>query len=288
LQRASVSYLLTGLCFAVLWSSASIAGKFGLQSVEPLTFFTSRFLLAGFILLSYSHFIQRDRLPKGKEWLNVSVFGAFNTALYLGIFIIALQYVAAGITALSLALNPLLISVMSSLWMKRKVKVYEWISIFLGMAGVAIATYPLIQSGHASTGGLILLALAMVTYSIGSVFYSSVMWKLSRIAINGWQVLIGGVMLLPFSIFFFRGNNNFDLKFWLSLAWLIIPVSIFAIQLWLRLLREDAVRASLWLFLCPIFGLGFATLFLDEPFTLYTTVGTAIVLIALYIGQKKG
>jgi probable blue pigment (indigoidine) exporter len=95
-------------------------------------------------------------------------------------------------------------------------------------------------------------------------------------------------MLLPFSIFFFRGNNNFDLKFWLSLAWLIIPVSIFAIQLWLRLLREDAVRASLWLFLCPIFGLGFATLFLDEPFTLYTTVGTAIVLIALYIGQKKG
>jgi probable blue pigment (indigoidine) exporter len=287
LQRASLPYLLTGLSFAILWSSASVAGKLGLQSMEPLAFFTSRFLLAGFILLTYSHVIQRQRLPQGKEWFNVSVFGAFNTALYLGIFIIALQYVAAGITALSLALNPLLISIMSSLWMRRKVKVYEWISIFLGMTGVAIATYPLIQTGHATTGGLILLILSMFTYSIGSVFYSSVTWTLSRSAINGWQVLIGGFMLLPFTLYFFKGNNSYDLNFWLSLAWLIIPVSIFAIQLWLRLLREDAVRASLWLFLCPIFGLGFATLFLDEPFTLYTTAGTAIVLVALYIGQKK-
>jgi probable blue pigment (indigoidine) exporter len=287
LQRASIPYLLTGISFAILWSSASIAGKIGLQSVEPLMFFTTRFLLAGIILLFYSQAVQKERLPKGKEWFNVSVFGLFNTALYLGLFIIALQYVAAGITALSLALNPLLISFMSSLWMKRKVKGHEWMSIFLGITGVAVATYPLIQTGHASTGGLILLALAMVVYSIGSVFYSSISWTLSRVAINGWQVFIGGVMLLPFAIFFFRGGNNYGLKFWLSLAWLIIPVSIFAIQLWLRLLREDAVRASLWLFLCPIFGLGFATLFLDEPFTLYTTAGTAIVLLALYIGQKK-
>jgi probable blue pigment (indigoidine) exporter len=288
LQRASFPYLLTGFSFAVLWSSASVAGKVGLESVEPLVFFTSRFLLAGGILLTYSHVIQKQRLPKGKEWFNVSVFGAFNTALYLGIFIIALQFVAAGITALSLALNPLLISIMSSLWMKRKVKLHEWISIILGITGVAIATYPLLQTSHATTGGLLLLGLSMVTYSIGSVFYSSVTWTLSRSAINGWQVLIGGLMLLPFTIFFFRGNNTYDSKFWFSLAWLIIPVSIFAIQLWLRLLREDAVRASLWLFLCPIFGLGFATLFLDEPFTSYTTVGTAIVLLALYIGQKKG
>lgn len=287
MQRTSISYLLTGLTFAILWSSASIAGKFGLHSVEPLLFFTIRFLLAGFLLLTYAHGVQRQRWPEGREWLYVTTFGAFNTTLYLGLFIIALQSVAAGITALAIALNPLLISVMSSIWMKRKVKIHEWISIVLGIAGVAIATYPLLQTSHATTGGLLLLGLAMVTYSIGSVFYSSVTWKLSRIAINGWQVLIGGILLVPFAIVFYKGNNQYDLNFVLSLAWLIIPVSVFAVQLWLRLLREDAVRASLWLFLCPIFGLCFATLLLNEPFTIHTGTGAAIVLLALYIGQQK-
>jgi len=279
--------LLTGLTFAILWASASIAGKFGLNSVEPLVFFTIRFLLAGLILLTYAHGIQRQPWPKGKEWTNVSVFGAFNTALYLGIFIIALQYTAAGITALAIALNPLLISVMSSLWMRRKVKPNEWMSIALGIAGVAIATYPLMRTGYASTIGLILIGLSMVTYSIGSVYYSSVTWTLSRIAINGWQVFIGGILLLPFAILFYRGSNHYDFNFWFSLGWLIIPVSIFAVQLWLRLLREDAVKASLWLFLCPIFGLCFATLLLNEPFTLYTATGAIVVLLALYIGQQK-
>jgi probable blue pigment (indigoidine) exporter len=287
LQRTSLSYLLTGITFSILWSSASIAGKFGLYSVEPLVFFTIRFLIAGFLLLTYAHGIEKHRLPQGREWVNVSVFGALNTALYLGLFIIALQTVAAGITALAIALNPLLISIMSSLWRKRKVKGREWVSIVLGMAGVAIATFPLVHTGYTSTGGLILLGLSMVTYSVGAVFYSSVAWSLSRIAINGWQVLAGGLMLLPFTVVFYRGNNNYDLNFALSLGWLIIPVSVFAVQLWLRLLREDAVRASLWLFLCPIFGLCFATLLLNEPFTIYTGMGAAVVLVALYIGQQK-
>jgi drug/metabolite transporter (DMT)-like permease len=84
-----------------------------------------------------------------------------------------------------------------------------------------------------------------------------------------------------------RDTNNFDLSFWLSLAWLIIPVSIIAVQLWLRLLKDDAVRASLWLFLCPVFGFMYATFLLHEPFTIHTAVGALLVMAALYVGQFK-
>jgi drug/metabolite transporter (DMT)-like permease len=94
-------------------------------------------------------------------------------------------------------------------------------------------------------------------------------------------------MLLPFALFFESGNNSFDLKFLLSLTWLVIPVSIGAVQLWLRLLKDDAVRASIWLFLCPVFGLLFATILLDEPFTILTALGAVLVIVALYIGQMK-
>jgi drug/metabolite transporter (DMT)-like permease len=278
--------ILAGILFSILWASASIAGKFGLLSSEPLTLFTIRFLLAGSILLGYVLIARKWQTPKGKEWVHLTVFGAFNTTLYLGIFIIALQEVAAGITALMLALNPLLISMLSSIWMKRPVAPREWLSIALGMTGVGIATYPLLDDGYATTFGVVLLIISMLTYSIGAVYYASVKWTLSRSIINGWQVLIGGLLLLPFTLIFEGGGTHYDSGFWWSVAWLVIPVSIAAVQLWLYILKEDAVKASLWLFVCPIFGLLYSTWLLDEPFTLYTTAGAILVLVSLYFGQK--
>ncbi len=279
--------ILTGLSFSILWASASIAGKFGLLSVEPLVLFNTRFLVAGLILLSVSFFIRKERSPRGKEWNQLVVFGLFNTTLYLGIFIIALQYITAGITALAIALNPVLISIMSSLLMKRETKVNEWISIAMGMGGVAVAAYPLLTSEQISLTGLALLILSMFAYSYGAVYYSSVKWELARMTINGWQVFIGGLLLIPFTVFYFEGKNNFDTTFWASLFWLVVPVSVLSIQLWLRLLKTDAVKASLWLFLCPVFGIGFSTWLLHEPFNLYTLAGGLMVMGALYIGQRK-
>jgi drug/metabolite transporter (DMT)-like permease len=285
--QTSVRYVITGISFALLWASASVAGKFGLKSSEPLTLFTVRFFLAGFLLLLIVRFSSRRFWPQGREWLHLTIFSLLNTALYLGIFIIALQEVAAGITALALALNPLLISTFSSLWLKRPVLIREWISIVLGMVGVGIATWPLLQNGYATVFGLSLLMLSMVMYSLGAVYYSSVSWTLSRTVINGWQVLIAGFLLLPFTLFFEGGNTSFDVRFWLSVAWLVIPVSIGAVQLWLSLLKEDPVHASLWLFLCPVFGIAYSWLLLNEPFTLYTLFGTILVMISLYEGQRR-
>ena len=281
-------FLLAGFLFAILWSSASVAGKFGLMSSEPLTLFTIRFIVAGLFLLLSSLFQENVRWPVKQEWWQLTIFGALNTTLYLGIFIIALREVAAGITTLLLALNPLMISVFTSLWMKRRIAMREWISIGVGMIGVSIATFPLVQNGYASLLGLCLLVVCMATYSMGAVYYSSVPWKLSRVTINGWQVLIGGLLLSPFTLYFEGITTHFDLRFWLSIGWLVIPVSIGAVQLWLYLLKEDAVKASLWLFLCPVFGLAYASLLLEEPFTIYTILGTMLVLISLYSGQQKG
>jgi len=286
-EKSFTRYIFTGITFSVLWSSASIAGKFGLYSAEPLVLFNIRFILAGGLLLSYAYGIKKSRLPMGDEWKHLTVFGAFNTALYLGIFIIALQYITAGVTALAIALNPLFISLMSSFWSNRKVTLTEWISIALGIAGVFVASYPLLNTKGVTTEGLLLLALSMVAYSYGSVFYASVTWKLDRVSINGWQVLIGGLLITPFTFLFHSETNHFDTRFWLSLIWLIVPVSIIAVQLWLMLLKTDAVRASIWLYLCPIFGLLFSAILLDEPLTIYTVIGTVLVLCAVFIGQKK-
>jgi probable blue pigment (indigoidine) exporter len=279
--------LITGLLFSIFWASASVAGKFGLRSAEPLVLFSYRFILAGIVLLIFAYTVQRSRLPRGKEWSQLTIFGAFNTALYLGVFIIALQYITPGITTLAIALNPLFISVMSAVWMKRRVTRDEWIGITLGIVGVVVAAFPLLRSSHATPGGLILLALSMVAYSFGSVYYAAVNWQLSRTTINAWQVFIGGILIIPFAIAFHEKPNTYDAQFWFSLAWLIFPVSILAVQLWLRLLKSDAVRASMWLYLCPVFGFTYSAILLGEPLTFYTLAGTLLVMAALYLGQKR-
>jgi drug/metabolite transporter (DMT)-like permease len=67
----------------------------------------------------------------------------------------------------------------------------------------------------------------------------------------------------------------------------VIPVSIGAVQLWLYLLKKDPIKASLWLFLCPIFGFIYASFLLKEPITSYTYVGTLLVIVGLYLAQRE-
>ena len=276
-----------GLLFAALWASASAAAKFGLRSVEPLVLFQVRFLAAGIIMLAYSFLIQKDRLPKGKEWREVTLFGVLNVTLYLSFFVLGIKEVAAGIGSLSTATNPLFISILSAFWIGRQVKRAEWTAVFLGLVGVAVATYPLFQKSYATPLGLFYMFLSMLSYSVGTIYYSNIDWKLSRTAINGWQVFIGGILMLPLTFLLHKKPNHYDLNFTLSVLWLTLPVSVFAVQLWLYLLKVDPVKASLFLFLCPIFGFIYAYFLLDEPITYHTFIGTALVIAGLYIGQRE-
>ena len=277
-----------GIVFAFLWASASAATKFGLQSAQPLVIANFRFFIAAILMLAGAHLLRGYRLPTRAEWKPLLIYGFLNVTLYLGAFVYAMKGISAGIGSLSVATNPLIISVLSALWLKQTAKKQVWIGLILGMLGVGIATYPLLVDSHATVGGLVILSVSMVSYSVGTVYYSSQKWTLPTLAINGWQVLLGGFMLLPFSLLMTDfSKNTLDLRFWGSVFWLVVPVSFGAVQLWLYLLKIDAVKAALWLFLCPIFGFLIAYFLLNEPITAYTFFGTALVILGLWVGQRK-
>lgn len=282
-------YLFPGVLFAALWASASVATKFGIQSAPPLVLANIRFLIAGILMLLYSYllFPGSNRLPRGNEWKQIFVFSLLNTTIYLSAFVLAMKEVSAGIGSLSTATNPLMITVISALWLKRKMQWFEGVGIALGILGVCVATYPLLLTSHATVRGLLILLGGMLAVSAATVYYSSIQWRLTNVVINGWQVFLGGLSLLPVTMLFTDiGSTRWDFRFWGSVLWLILPVSIAALQLWFYLVRKDAVKASLWLFLCPIFGFIYAALILDEPITWYTYIGTALVIVGLWLGQR--
>jgi len=283
-----IKSLLIGILFAMLWASASVATKIGILSAQPLVIGNVRFFIAGTLMLGYSYLFQKNRLPKTSEWKQLAIYGFLNVTIYLGCFVIAMKHVSAGIGSLSTATNPLIISILSAFWLGRSVKRTEILGLIFGIIGVGIATYPLLKNSFTDVEGLIILSISMISYSVGTVYYSVQKWKLPLLVINGWQVLLGGLLMVPITLIFTDwSNNTFDFRFWGSVFWLVIPVSIGAVQLWLYLLKKDPIKASLWLFLCPIFGFIYASILLKEPITSYTYVGTLLVIVGLYLAQRK-
>lgn len=287
--------LLPGLFFAALWASASVATKFGVQSVHPLILANVRFFIAGFGMLLVAYMVRRGPAlappnptwPTRTEFKRLTVFALLNTTIYLGAFVLALKQVSAGIGSLSTATNPLFITLLSALWLRRMPRKTEVGGLLLGLTGVCLATYPLLADAHATVQGLVILLVGMVSVSAATVYYARFEWQLPTLVINGWQVLIGGVLLLPFTLLFADfGAAHYDHRFWASVFWLIVPVSVGALQLWFFLVKQDPVRASLWLFLCPIFGFVYSFALLGEPITAWTLAGTVLVIGGLWLGRK--
>lgn len=280
--------ILIGLIFAALWGSGAVATKMGLKVSQPLLLINVRLIIAAIIMLLISFLINRDRTPKSNEWKPLLICGLLSMAIYPTAFVYAMKNVTAGIGTLGSATCPLIISLLNAMWLKKEITRNIWIGLFFGVIGIALAIFPLLLNAHATPLGVTLLVFSMVCYSVGTVYYQSINWTLPKLNINAWQVLFGGIMLLPFTISIFEQNkNDFELPFWTSVIWLVVPVSIIAVQLWLYLLKAEPTRASLWLFLCPIFGFLYSYILTKEPITVYTIIGTLLVITGLYVGQKQ-
>ncbi|WP_018614842.1 DMT family transporter [Segetibacter koreensis] len=283
------TWIVAGILFAILWASASAATKIGLADAQPLVIAQVRFMIAAVVMLVFSHLIKRYALPTGKEWKYLTVYGLLNITVYLGCYVVAMQHVTAGIGSLAVATNPLFISLISVFFLRKRLQPATVIAIILGTAGVMIASWPLFKQATVTTAGLLLLLFSMLSYSAGAIYFSTKEWNgLHLFTINGWQTLIGGMLLLPVTLITYHNtNNHFTPGFWLSVLWLAVPVSIFAVQIWLWLLSTNAVKAGLWLFLCPVFGFAIAAWLTHDVISSYTIAGVALVLAGLFLAQKS-
>jgi len=277
--------IFSGIAFAILWASASTATKIGLNSAQPFVISIFRFIIAGAIMLFISHLVMRNRMPAKKEWIQISIYGVLNISFYLGLYVIAMQQVSEGLGSLAVATNPVFIALISAIWLSHKIKIQNILSLILCFVGVILASYPLLQNSYVTLTGILILLASMIAYSLGTVYFSRTNWNgLHIVTINGWQTIIGGFFLLPVLVATYRPNQNiFDTQFWISVSWLAVPVSVGAIQFWLYLLENNAIKASYWLFLCPIFGFIIAHFMMNDPINTYTFLGVAFVISGLYI-----
>jgi len=279
-----------GLIFAILWASATVATKYTLHSCDLFLLTLIRFLTVSVILLVYNYIIKSksSNFPSKAEFKKLLILGILNVTVYMSGYLIAVKYVSAGLISLITAVNPLLLILFSAIFYKRKLTSAEIIGVVVAVSGLALASIPNLYHSHATLQGLLALIVGIAALSAGSIYYANSGITLKKMEVNTWQITIGGLLFIP--IVLLNGSNNFiipDIHFFVSITWLIVPVSIIAYALWLNLLQKDSVKAGLWLFLTPAFGYLMAVVIMHEKMTVYGVAGSALVVGGLLYSRRK-
>lgn len=279
-----------GLLFALLWASATVATKFAFHSCDLFLLTFIRFVTVSVILLSYTYLIKNksSRFPTKAEFKKLFVLGVLNITIYMSGYLIAIKFVSAGLISLITAVNPLLLILFSAIFYKRKLTPFETTGIALAVSGLVMASVPNLYHSHATLQGVLALLTGLVALATGSIYYANSGLTLKKMEVNTWQITIGGLLFLP--VVLWNGPNNFllpNLQFFLSITWLIVPVSIVAYAMWLYLLQKDPVKAGLWLFLTPALGYFMAIIILHEKITVYGVAGSLLVVSGLLYSRRK-
>lgn len=202
-------------------------------------------------------------------------------------YVVAMAEVTASVGALTVAASPVFISFLSLIVLKKPIGLRILMALLVCICGFVVVAWPLFADASVTARGLALLMASMFSYALGTIYFTSRKWEgLHLLTINGWQTLLGGLFLFPFMWLTYKKEVNlFANAFWTGTLWLALPVSIGAVLLWLKLIKQDAVKAGLWLFLCPIFGIVIAALLVGDSISLFTVAGLAMVLAGLGISH---
>ena len=224
----------------LIWGSTYLAIRFGLEGFPPFLLSAIRFLVAGGILYTVLR-LRGTPAPTRRQWWNAARVGALMLAGGVGLVTLAEDFgVGSGVAATAVAVIPLWAALVSGLFGRWPTRL-EWVGLVVGFVGVLV----LAQEGDfvSNPAGLILLAIAPILWSIGSVWGSHLDFPRPAMA-TATQLLAGGAVLAMLGGL--RGERITQApsaSAWLALAYLIVFGSIVAYTAYVYLLRT--VRPAL-------------------------------------------
>jgi drug/metabolite transporter (DMT)-like permease len=237
----------------LVWGSTYLAIKFALASFPPFFQMGTRFLAAGLLLAAWMRW-RGAPWPTRVQWRNAWVVGALMLGGGMGGTALAEVSVGSGLVVAFIAVVPLMIAALLLLWRIVPGRL-ELAGVGIGLAGVLMLTQG--QGFQASPEGLAAIAVACVTWSLGSVL-SQRSLKLAPGAMGfASEMLAGGAVLLGLS--WLAGET----PAWpptpaAAAAWLYLVVfgSLVAFNAYMVLLaRATPALASSYTFVNPVIAM---------------------------------
>ncbi|MBD8067945.1 DMT family transporter [Bacillus sp. PS06] len=292
-KRLWLTYGMLTLATAT-WGSAFIAGKVAVQSFEPATVAFLRFFGAALLLFPLMWVMDKKKVkPTLKDYGLFAVLGLTGIAIYNICFFLASKHAPVIKSSLFIASNPVLIVLLSGLFLKEKITKNHIIGMIIALVGVTF----IITDGHLMSLfhmgfepiDFILLG-AVISWALYSVVGKIVLKKFSSVVSTTYACAFGTLFLFPFAI---AETTWADVKqapfdVWLSIAHMSIFVTVISFVMYYHGIKEvGAAKASIFINVMPLSAVIMATLFLGESFTWGHAIGAICVLTGVYIGTQS-
>lgn len=286
----------TPVVFVLLWSTGFVGAKYILPYAEPFVFLTIRYASAGIILVLIAKAL-REPLRITRDQIQQSILvGVFLQVIYIGgVFYAVSLGLPAGVTAVIVSLQPVLVSVLAFKFLNEGLSFRKIFGLLLGLVGVLLLLLPKIFQGNFNLEfpkiGIFSSVLALIGTTTGYLLQKRGGSEIPFLPGTAVQFATATILFAIAGIFFEDWNIRVNLEFILALSWIVLALSIGSIFLLFYLLKHDSASSvsSLYYLVPPLTAVQAFFLF-DERFTLIGLFGMTLAAIGtlLVTSSKKG
>ncbi|MGY1615428.1 DMT family transporter [Geodermatophilus sp. SYSU D00691] len=242
--------------FVLLWSTGFVGAKYGLPYADPFTFLGVRLALAAVLLAGIAAALRSAR-PRGAQYGQAAVAGLLLHAGYLGGVFYAISIgVPAGVSAVVVSLQPVLVAVLAARVLGERPTARQWVGLGLGLVGVALVVVPGVLAagpvGPLPPAGLLACVVALAAGTYGTVFQKRHGEAVPLLWGTAVQYAASAVLLLAIALATEDLRIEWTGEFVAAFVWLVVVLSLGAVLLLLLLLRRgSAASVSSLYFLVP-------------------------------------
>ncbi|HHD7487075.1 TPA: EamA family transporter [Klebsiella oxytoca] len=274
-----VDLFLTALAPAI-WGSTYIVTSQFLPPDRPFIAALLRVLPAGIALLIWS-----CRLPLRGEWWKLIVTGILNIGAFQALLFIAAYRLPGGLAAVIGAIQPLLVMLLA--WCVDRQR-SPWLAVLSAMTGI-VGMAMLLLSPQMTLDPLGIGAAFLGAMSMALGTWLSRRWAIALpvIALTGWQLLIGGIVLAPIALLVDPPLHQVTLTQAAGYLWLCVAGAMLAYGLWFRGIgRLSPVAVSAMSLLSPVTAVLLGWVFLGQKIEGLALAGLVIVLFSVLSIQR--
>lgn len=264
--------------FVLVWGSGFLATKLGLQYTAPFTFLTLRFTF-GLACLALWAWAVRPPLPtSGREVMHIAVAGLLMHAVNLGGSHYA-QYLgmSAGVTALILALQPLITALVVWRFSHEKLRPTQWLGVLLGLLGVTLVVWHKIDVRAVSAAALAAVCISLVGVTFGTLYQRKFCPRVDLRSAALIQFAICLAVLGPLGWVVEGLRVQWVWPMLAAIVFLVICGSILAVNALHTLMRRGAAtKVTSLLYLTPLIAVAL-------EFLTFGVVPTALMVVGMVV-----
>lgn len=264
------------------WGTTYVVTTTLLPPDRPLLAATMRALPAGLVLLAFAR-----RLPKGSWWWKSAVLGMLNFGAFFPLIFFAAYRLPGGVASTIGSVQPLVVALLSLVVLQVRPARAVLLSALAGTGGVALLTL----TSAARLDPLGIAASLTATMLMATAIVLAKKWGRpeSPLVMTGWQLTVGGVVLLPLTLLVEGVPATITGTNLLGFAYLGIVGTALAYALWFRGIdRLQPTSLSLLGLTNPLVATLAGLLILGQTLTGWQLVGFTLALGALVAGQTLG